>query len=126
VGLPQAAARRNGLADATSFAGSGHGKPIVLEEIRLRPWSRRPKATARNKRSNPTFAARPVACSSADNMTLALIIPSSSAMKPSVASGRADRISGEIPSAKYLDLIPLLFGCYSAVIPLLVPLLFRC
>src|SRR5271156_6307034 len=26
----------------------------------------------------------------------------------------------------HLDLIPLLFPCYSAVIPLLVPLLFRC
>ena len=48
-----------------------------------------------------------------------LIILLSSAMKPSDASGRADRISREIPSANqfpcYLDLIPLLFRCYSAV-----------
>ncbi len=64
-------------------------------------------------------------------MRYELIILLSSAMKRSDASGRADRISREIPSANqfpcYLDLIPLLFGCYSAVnspvIPLLIPLL---
>jgi hypothetical protein len=53
------------------------------------------------------------------NITPELIILLSSALN---ASGRADRISREIPSANqfpcYLDLIPLLFGCYSAVIPL--------
>jgi hypothetical protein len=44
-----------------------------------------------------------------------LIILLSSALNPSDASGRADRISREIPSANqfpcYLDLIPLLFRC---------------
>ena len=56
-------------------------------------------------------------------MTLALIILLSSAINPSDASGRTDRISREIPSVNqfpcYLDLIPLLFRCYSAVV-------FRC
>jgi hypothetical protein len=59
-----------------------------------------------------------------------LIILLSSALNPSDASGRADRISREIPSANqfpcYLDLIPLLFGCYSAVNSAVIPLLFRC
>jgi hypothetical protein len=48
------------------------------------------------------------------NITPELIILLSSALNPSDASGRADRISREIPSANqfpcYLDLIPLLFG----------------
>ena len=48
-------------------------------------------------------------------MSSELIILLSSAMKPSDAAGRADRISREIPSANqfpcYLDLIPLLFRC---------------
>jgi hypothetical protein len=52
-----------------------------------------------------------------------LIIILSTAMKSSDASERADRISREI---RLRESIPLLFGCYSAVIPLLVPLLFRC
>src|SRR5271170_928312 len=60
------------------------------------------------------------------NITLELIILLSSVVGPSDASGRADRISREIPSANqfpcYLDLIPLLFGCYSAVGSAVIPL----
>jgi hypothetical protein len=51
-------------------------------------------------------------------------------MKRSDSSGRADRISREIRLRESIpllrDLIPLLFGCYSAVNSAVIPLLFRC
>src|SRR5271168_299312 len=97
-----------------------------------------PKATARNKCFNPTFAAQPSGAAERvhrlpqhNSIVDYFVIRCEKAPLPmSDASGRADRHFARNSPVPGIPLLRDLFACYSAVIspviPLLIPLLFGC